>query len=418
MAGGFGGSKSKSSSSQSSNPWIGQQPYLKDVFSQAQNLFNQGPPGYYPGATYTPFNDIQQGAFDATLNRAQGSSQEQNYGNFLDQALTDPRHMQAQNQGNFGLMQAQQGYGLGQAQQFARSGVPTGQGNPFLQNLASAENPTLRGRVGDIQGSLDPRASATLGDTASGSYLNANPYLNAQFNDAAGNVGEQFSNTVLPGLNQTFGAAGRTGSRSHTGAIDAATGRLGDTLSGLATDIYGGNYAQERQNQLAAAGTLGDQSLAGAGLGADVYKADAARQLGAAGLTQEQNQFDSRLGFDQNQLAANIYGSDRNRAAAASQALQQGGLQGYGQQLQAGSQVSDHSALQWQNIANALGIGDRVQGQSDQILQDDINRFDYYQGAPWENLARYAATIFGAGGLTESSGKSKSKELGFDVTVG
>ena len=29
-------------------PWIGQQPFLTDVFSQAQGLYNQGTPGYLP----------------------------------------------------------------------------------------------------------------------------------------------------------------------------------------------------------------------------------------------------------------------------------------------------------------------------------------------------------------------------------
>lgn len=42
-----------------SDPWSGQQPYLTQGFQQAQNLFNQGGPGYYPGQSYAGPTDLQ-----------------------------------------------------------------------------------------------------------------------------------------------------------------------------------------------------------------------------------------------------------------------------------------------------------------------------------------------------------------------
>lgn len=75
-------------------------------------------------------------------------------------------------------------------------------------------------------------------DVIGGDYLNSNPYLDAMFNKAAGKVGAQ--------VNSQFSSAGRYGSGAHTGV-------LGESIGNLATDIYGRNYATERQNQQQAA---------------------------------------------------------------------------------------------------------------------------------------------------------------------
>lgn len=75
-------------------------------------------------------------------------------------------------------------------------------------------------------------------DVIGGDYLNSNPYLDAMFNKASGQVGAK--------VNSQFSSAGRYGSGAHTGV-------LGESIGNLATDIYGGNYARERQNQQQAA---------------------------------------------------------------------------------------------------------------------------------------------------------------------
>ena len=712
MAGSLSGSKSKQTSTQESNPWGPWQPYAQDIYGEAKGLYGQGPAAYYPGATYTPFNEIQQQGFDATLNRAQGSQQEADMGNYISNTMRQPNfdlstagmagNMAAQGvaPGMQGLMQQQRGVapgqalgfagagmdnamsagqsmgfaganmnapmsagqargmsgagmsgpmsagqalgfsgagmsgpmgmgqsmgvantglsgpmGAGQSRSFANAGLdgpmsmgqagqlsragmsgPMGMGqtsgfsrsqdaglnNPYLGMLGQAgnyanrllgEDPTLHGRISDVQSrvntGVDPRTQAALGQTASGAMLNANPYLDAQFNRAAQNVSDQFKNTVTPGINQTFGAAGRTGSRAHTGAMGEAQGNLGDTLGNLATDIYGGNYATERQNQLAAAGELGGLGMQGnqlglsaAGLGADVYKSDAARQLGAAGLANNmfgnvsgdlragqglnlgqnqlaanmfnqgqgmqlgQNQLanqayqqgqDRQLGANQfagsmfnqgqaNQLAANqlasshfnqgqnrqlgvnqlassnfnqgqdrqlgvnqltssnynqgqdrqlnvnrfagdmynqgqdrrlnvnrlgadLFNQGQNRALTASQGLLQGGLSGAGlmgdlysrignQQQGAAGMVPAHSQMQWNNLAQQQGVGNQIQGQSERILQDDMNRFNYYQNAPTNHLANYMSMIFGGGIPTSSSGSSSGKSGSFGIGFG
>lgn len=78
-----------------------------------------------------------------------------------------------------------------------------------------------------------------VASTARGDYLNSNPYLDRAFNQAADAVRNQVSSQ--------FSGAGRYGSGLHKGTAEKA-------YNDLATQIYGGNYAQERNRQLTAAG--------------------------------------------------------------------------------------------------------------------------------------------------------------------
>lgn len=54
----FGGSSQTTKSS----PWGPQTPYLKDVFAQAQNLYDSGPPSYYPQSTVASQTPAQTAA--------------------------------------------------------------------------------------------------------------------------------------------------------------------------------------------------------------------------------------------------------------------------------------------------------------------------------------------------------------------
>ncbi|WP_461521443.1 hypothetical protein [Porticoccus sp.] len=207
-----GGGGGKTTTVEKADPWVGQQPYLKDVFAEAQNRYQSGGPQYTPDATYVPFSPQSEMAMKLTEGRAL-------YGSDLNRAA--------------------QGYAQG-----ALQGGPLDRGNALGQ----------------------------LNSTANGAYLNSNPYLNAMFGQASNKVGQAFQDTVMPSINSTFGNAGRTGSGAHALTVGKATDALGDDLSRMATDIYGGNYAMERGNQMTAANNLmqgyqGDmgalQSLAG-----------------------------------------------------------------------------------------------------------------------------------------------------------
>jgi hypothetical protein len=59
---------------QNSDPWPGQQPYIKQALSGAQNLYENYTPGYYPNSTNAPMNEMQGNALSGIYNRGIGGS--------------------------------------------------------------------------------------------------------------------------------------------------------------------------------------------------------------------------------------------------------------------------------------------------------------------------------------------------------
>lgn len=114
----------------------------------------------------------------------------------------------------------------------------------MTRNLALGGQPGLESALLEnrrmMEGTGQDAFSEQLRAEARGDYLNANPYLDAMFDQAAGRVGTQF--------NSLFAGGGRTGSGSHAETLAGG-------LSDMATQIYGGNYAQERDRQQLAART-------------------------------------------------------------------------------------------------------------------------------------------------------------------
>lgn len=125
-------------------------------------------------------------------------------------------------------------------------------------------------------------AQTQVNDTLQGDYLNSNPYLDAMYNQAASSVTRNYSEAVAPQLQANFGLAGRGGSNSYFNAMDASQQQLGQQLGGLASNIYGQNYANERQNQMNAA-QMAPQT-------AQLNYYDASQLLNAGGMQDTYNQ--------------------------------------------------------------------------------------------------------------------------------
>lgn len=113
---------------------------------------------------------------------------------------------------------------------------------------------------------LNSAASGLATNTLNGGFLNSNPYIDATFNRAALATQNQ--------LASQFAGAGRN--------VDASEGLRSQQLNDLATQIYGGNYAQERQNQMATLG-MSPQLNAAQYTGANAL-------LGIGGQQQQQSQ--------------------------------------------------------------------------------------------------------------------------------
>lgn len=73
MGGGSGGGGT-STQVQKSDPWAGQQPYLQDIFAQAQGQYNSNMPQYYPNATLAPVTADTTAAQNAARTAATGSA--------------------------------------------------------------------------------------------------------------------------------------------------------------------------------------------------------------------------------------------------------------------------------------------------------------------------------------------------------
>lgn len=267
---------SDSTTVQQADPWIGQQPYLQTGFQQALGNLNN-PRQFYPGATYVPFSGQSEAAMGMLEGRATN--------NPLSQGLGD--------------------YALGNMS-----------ANPGLGSVMD------QGAFGALQG------------TARGDMLNANPYLDQMFGEASRAVTDRFNEAVMPSINSAFSRAGRTADDTHGLVAGEAAGGLADALGGMAANIYGGNYAQERSNQLNAATGLGNMGLG-------------------------------------------LYG------------------QNLGNQRFAASMLPTANQMQLGDIQGLAGVGQQVEGMAGNVLQDAISRHQFDQTEPDDALGRYIAAIQG-----------------------
>lgn len=146
-----------------------------------------------------------------------------------------------------GLMNAQTLYNQGNP--VAEFGDASRQAQQMMQNRATQGDPTIA------------EAGNYVRKTLNGGFLNSNPFLDATFNKAAmatqGQLASQFA-----------------GARRN---VDQSQGNRAQQLNDLATSIYGGNYANERnlmQGALGYAQPLGNQAYADAqalsGVGAQI----------------------------------------------------------------------------------------------------------------------------------------------------
>ena len=122
----------------SSVPWEAQQPYIKEGFRQAKDMYNQGVPEYYPGETLAGFDPAQTAAQQATLGYAMG-----------------PRAagMQMGAEGALGRsLSGQTGFSPTQTSDLLAGKVDLGPNSPF----ASTANALQQQVMGNLKGNILP----------------------------------------------------------------------------------------------------------------------------------------------------------------------------------------------------------------------------------------------------------------------
>lgn len=102
--------------------------------------------------------------------------------------------------------------------------------------------------------SLLAPAEQQMLQTIQGNYLNpaSNPYLRDTFDQGAKAMSDSYLTTTQPRTDALFGRSGQAfgGNSGYQETVARNQLGFGQNLKNLATDIYGGNYTRERQNQV------------------------------------------------------------------------------------------------------------------------------------------------------------------------
>jgi hypothetical protein len=433
----FGSESTPSTTTSSSAPWSGQQPYLSSLFGQAQNLATNYQPQYYSGGTYAPLNNQQNylaniaegrgaagggGALQAANNTAFNTQQApytadtqgtfnaanptlasiasgtplqategafntgQNYLNGLLNNTSNPNA--AFNAANPQLAAIQQGAAL-QGSQGAYN-----QGQNYLSSMLSGapKDPT---QFAGFSGLTDP-SNGYLSNMLSGATLDPGSAPGFQ------SLVNRTMASVLPATDAAFIKSGRSDSGLATAARSSA---LSDSIGNLGLNYYLG----QQQLQDSAAKQLGSNQANALNYytGQQQLQSNAAQQaaanqatglnatLGAGGLSStnslgQQGIFNAAAG----QTAAN-QATGLNATLGASGLASSNLLNQQGNQIKAAGIAPIIDQAQQQNLTTGLSAAGLGQQDSQNLINADIQRFNFNQMQPWNTAGMYQGLVNG-----------------------
>lgn len=156
-----GGKNNNDEVKQTTEPWSGVRPFLKSGYQDAQNLYKQGAPDYYPGQIIAPMSGYTKGSLDAMAQRAAAGSD---------------------------LTRAAQGQLTD-----TLSGKYLEQGNPYLQNaITAATRPVINAYNDQIAPGLASDFSSA-GRYGSGAHALASADAGAQMQAQIGDIASQMA---------------------------------------------------------------------------------------------------------------------------------------------------------------------------------------------------------------------------------
>lgn len=328
-----------------------QQPFLQSGIESASDIWRNeqtNPQGYndyftqaQPGGPVSQVANAAAAPFYAGTSGQYSGANSPSYGGYQDVSTGNTYGQQLAGSG------ATAGYGL------AGTAAPTGQRYAdLLSGTAAGTNAAL----------ADPMAQ--LKQQSSSYYLNSNPYLDQMYNTAADAVTSQYKTATAPRTDSSYELAGRYGSGVAGNATSQNEQNLGRSLSGLAGDIYGKNYAAERALQNQATGTYGNLAASG-------------QQLQQTGYNQAGNQALSGINYGQSG-----YSSAGNLGLSGTQA-QTSGLAG----LQGGYNTGNAAAMQ------AAGLLPTLQQGYYAGPQGEVSSIAGLQQQQWDPLTQYMKII-------------------------
>lgn len=218
MSSGGGGS---TETVQSSEPWIGVQNYLGEVFRNAKGLYRD-PAGQINPIAMTPEQRLAE--LQAITG---GPADPAAYADYLT--------------------------GLGMPGEAVTAGAQLGV-TPFTPYELQAQQGLADYATGGRPPILDA-ASGELEAVLGGRYLTeGNPYLEGVYRAASRPVIEDFNTEILPAISAQFATSGRAGSGLHGNVVGAAADDLTRNLADMSSRLYGSNYEAERGRMMAGLG--------------------------------------------------------------------------------------------------------------------------------------------------------------------
>jgi hypothetical protein len=471
-------------------PWSAQQPYLQDQFSQALNLFQNNPLLYYPNQTLATPNDAIPASFGSMINAGtdqynwtSGSGQLQGdaisaadnatQGVWDNPALSylqnfagnNPARLETGNLNNVGASVSGSPYptltgqvagrvqgdispyatGLSSYAQGATSNPYTG----LLAGYGGAAANTGSAGAANIAGISDPNIGAAESDlqrTARGDFLGSNPYLAGEYAAASRPMVNAYMTATAPQTDSAYNAAGRLSSGAHDNAVQQIETTLATGLGDLSANLYGQDYANERNLMTSAGTSLGNLGIGS--LGTRVGQAATAADTGLRGLStagglagNAGNLYlggygtggsllgsalsgtlgadvgagnlysDAQSGLVQGANAATgAYGTagSQDIAGRNSQVLGANSLgntynEGVSQALTGAQLTPGLSMLGAGDLGLALSGGQGLTALDQQQINDQMARFYGVQAQPYNELAAFAQNIGGPVGLSGSS---------------
>ena len=261
-------SKGGGTTVQKADPWVGQQPYLRDTWSAAQNLYRGGPMSFYPGT-------LTAGATPAQL-EAEAMARQTGLGSQTDLAAN---------------LMAAQNYSLMSPQNLST--------NPYLADATTAAlSPLFTQTQGLLQqarrdatgaGQLDSDRQALLESNVIGNYLQqagdvtskmySDAYQDAQANllKALAVAPQTLQASLVP--SQTLASVGAMEQARQQQAIDDARARFefGQQAPGQAlrdyTSIVQGTVLPGSQTTTGAEPSFGQKALGASLMGIGTYGA-------------------------------------------------------------------------------------------------------------------------------------------------
>lgn len=396
--GGGGGGTTSTNTVQNSDPWLGQQASLMNIYGQAatnnaQNIAT-GSPGYYPGNTYAPLTGQQQGLMSNLIGYT--------------------------------------GSGGGPAIQAADANI-----QQSLSPGATAQTQgTFNGANSYLNGVLDPNyTSMTGGEFGNANYANDQmlqpgftSLAQGEFNNSNYTLDQMLQPTFNAGANATGGAANNTLNSElmssylnpnnspayQTAVSNAITAAVPQATAGFVNGNRSGGG-------LAAAAASSAAANAAGGLAQQQYSQNQAIQQNAIQQAQsQQNTQNQQQQQAVGQAASNVLGLQGQQQQAIGQAssnlLNQQQQQGNAAALasgnlltQQGNQTKDLLTAPMIDQAGAANIGTALNtaGMSQQDQQNQLNadiaRYNYGQMLPWNQLSLYENAITGTGSPGSSS---------------